>query len=145
MINFIVRCTATVVGSTRSPCQPLEEKRGARGLDLQGSVRDRLFAFVDFKAFGYHILMICVLSMLSSSCTLGTKGVLPICRSDSERDDLQAPLTFFFASGVAMPRYYFVLCQKSVGLRIISVLMANQWKGYFQTVMSEYILLSARS
>jgi hypothetical protein len=56
-------------GFHKTPCQTLEEKNNVAPMawTLQGLVRDRLFAFVEFRAFGYHILKICVLAMLSSS------------------------------------------------------------------------------
>jgi hypothetical protein len=50
------------------PCQTPEEKNVApMAWTLQGSVRDRLFAFVESRAFGYHILVIGVLAILNSS------------------------------------------------------------------------------
>ncbi len=66
--QFIAQCTATVVGSTRSLCElMMKKKRGADGLDLAGLRQGPSLRIRGIRAFGYHILMIGVLAMLSCS------------------------------------------------------------------------------
>jgi hypothetical protein len=73
---------------------------------LHDFAADILLAFVDFMALGSHIPMIYILeTLLDHSQAWEVKGVLSICRSDSDQVDLQAPVTCFSASAIAMPRY----------------------------------------